>query len=56
VFDVRNRTQFSVLKKDAFTAPCIPVSEQWSTGKFVATWNAEMQKQKAAVIPQEENR
>jgi hypothetical protein len=54
IFEVKDKT-FSILKKQEFAAPCIPVSEEWSTGRFVAAWDAEMQKQKPATISAEKN-
>jgi len=56
VFGVRDKIQFSILKKQNFAAACIPVSEQWSMGRFVVAWDAEMLKQKPAAIPAEAGR
>jgi hypothetical protein len=56
VFKVNEKNHFSLLKREDFPAACIPVSEQWSMGRFVATWDAEMQKQKLAAIPPEAGR
>ena len=56
VFKVSDKTHFSVLKQEYFPAACIPVSEEWSQGRFVALWDAEMHKQKLAAIPADAGR
>lgn len=45
----------SVLKVQEFDAACIPVMEQWSLGRFVSGWDAVIQKEQTAEIPNTEN-
>ena len=51
VLGVENLHITSVLKVQSFDAPCIPVMEQWSVGRFVGAWDAAAQKEHAAAVP-----
>jgi len=51
VVRVENLHAQSVLKIQEFDAPCIPVMEQWSLGRFVSGWDTVIQKQNPAQIP-----
>jgi hypothetical protein len=51
VLSVENLHPHSVLKIQEFDAPCIPVMEQWSLGRFVSAWDSVTQKQDPAQIP-----
>jgi hypothetical protein len=55
VLDVTDKSHFSVVKRLPFASACIPISEQWSVGKFVGGWDSEMQEQKMTEIPTMEN-
>jgi hypothetical protein len=51
VLSVENLHVKSVLKVQSFDASCIPIMEQWSMGRFVATWDAAVQKESPAAVP-----
>ena len=51
VLGVENLRIKSVLKVQAFDKPCIPIMEQWSMGRFVAAWDAAVQKEHPAAVP-----
>jgi hypothetical protein len=53
VLGIENLHIKSVLKIQAFDAPCIPIMEQWSMGRFVAAWDAAVQKERPAAMPAE---
>jgi hypothetical protein len=55
VLGVENLHIHSVLKIHAFDKACIPVMEQWSLGRFVAGWDAAIQKEQSAAVPGGEN-
>jgi hypothetical protein len=45
----------SVLKTQPFDKACIPVMEQWSLGRFVAGWDAAIQKEQSTAVLDSEN-
>jgi hypothetical protein len=51
VLGVENAHIKSVLEVQAFDAPCIPLMEQWSIGRFVAAWDAAVKKEHPAAVP-----
>jgi hypothetical protein len=51
VLGVENLHISSVLKIQAFDRACIPVMEQWATGRFVPGWDAAIQKEHPAALP-----
>jgi hypothetical protein len=55
VLGVENLHIKSVLKTRAFDKACIPVMEQWSLGRFVAGWDAVIQKEPPGAVPVSEN-
>ncbi len=55
VLGIENGHIRSVLKIQSFDAPSIPVMEQWSIGRFVASWDAAIQKERPATVPRHEN-
>jgi hypothetical protein len=55
VLRVENLRITSVLKMQAFEAACIPVMEQWAMGRFVGAWDAAVQKESAATVPDRAN-
>jgi hypothetical protein len=55
VLGVENLHLRSVLKGQEFDAASIPVMEQWSLGRFVSGWDAVIQKEQPAEIPNTEN-
>jgi hypothetical protein len=54
ILDIKN-ARSSLIHHQAFAAACLPVSEQWSTGRFVGPWDAELGKQPSAAIPEPES-
>jgi hypothetical protein len=55
ILSVENLHLKSVLKTLPFDKACIPVMEQWSLGRFVAAWDAAIQKESSATVPVSEN-
>lgn len=55
VLGVENLHIHSVLKIHAFNKACIPVTEQWSLGRFIAGWDAAIQKEQSVAVPGSEN-
>jgi len=55
VLGVENLRLRSVLKVQEFDAASMPVMEQWSLGRFVSGWDAVIQKEQPAEIPNTEN-
>ena len=41
----------SLLKLQPFQSPCIPVMEQWSVGKYVASWDQTVRQERPASLP-----
>jgi hypothetical protein len=50
-YECRRLQLTSVLTKQPFDAACVPMMEQWSMGRFVAGWDAAVQKETPAVVP-----